>query len=55
MWMGTAFNCTSREISLFHSSYGTSGGMYGECDNIEGRSVKSISNRGSTVIGYVSQ
>ena len=30
VWMGTAFNCTSREISLFHSGYGTSEGVYGE-------------------------
>ena len=55
MWMGTAFNCTSREISLFHSGYGTSEGVYGKCDNIEGRSVKTISNKVSTVEGYVSQ
>ena len=56
VWMGTAFNCISHEISLFHSDYGTSKGAHGECDNIEGRSVKIIDNRGSSVIlGYVSQ
>ena len=58
VWTGSAFNCTSREISLFHSDYGsTAEGMaYGECGNIQGQSVKTINgNTTSSERGYVSQ
>ena len=56
VWTGSAFNCTNREISLFHSEYGNTEGAYGECGNIHGQSVKTInSNISSSVKGYVSQ
>ena len=58
VWTGSAFNCTNREISLFHSNYGsTAEGMaYGECGNIQGQSVKTINgNATSSERGYVSQ
>ena len=58
VWTGSAFNCTNREISLFHSEYGNIEGAYGECGNIRGQSliVKSInSNISFSVRGYVSQ
>ena len=40
VWQGSAFNCTSREISLFHSGYETTEGAYGECGDIVGRSFR---------------
>ena len=40
VWTGSAFNCTSREISLFHSQYESTEGVYGECEEIIGRSLK---------------
>ena len=40
MWQGSAFNCTSREISLFHNVYGFIEGAYGECGDIVGRSLR---------------
>lgn len=58
VWTGSAFNCTSREISLFHSDYGSTaeGTAYGECGNIWGQSVKTINgNVTSSERGYVSQ
>lgn len=53
VWTGSAFNCTNREISLFHSDYGSTGGAYGECSNIRGQSVNA--NVSSLVRVYVSQ
>ena len=56
VWTGSAFNCTNREISLFHSDYGNTEGVYGECGNIRGQSVNTInSNISSSVRGYVSR
>ena len=56
VWTGNAFTCTSREISLFHSHYGSSKGAYGECNDIQGKSVKIIKNNDSSSDrGYVSQ
>ena len=56
MWTGNAFTCTSREISLFHSDYGSPNGAYGVCSDIQGKSVKIIeSNVSSSDRGYVSQ
>ena len=57
-WTGNAFTCTSREISLFHSDYGSPNGAHGECSDIRGKSVKTIaieSNVSSSNRGYVSQ
>ena len=42
VWTGNAFTCTSHEISLFHSDYGSPNGAYGECSDIQGKSVKTI-------------
>ena len=44
VWTGSAFNCTSRQISLFHSRYGSTEGTYGECDDIVGQSVRVNAN-----------
>ena len=56
VWTGNAFTCTSREISLFHSDYGSPNGAYRECNDIQGKSVKIIeSNASSSDRGYVSQ
>ncbi len=58
VWIGNAFICANREISLFHSDYGSPEGAYGECGNIRGKSIKtidSIRNISSSVRGYVSQ
>ena len=58
VWTGSAFNCTSHEISLFHSDYGSTaeGTAYGECGNIWGQSVKTVNgNRTFSERGYVSQ
>ena len=35
VWRGSAFNCTSSEISLLHSAYAESSVLraYGECNN----------------------
>ena len=60
MWQGSAFNCTSHEISLFHVGYESTEGAYGECDGIVGQSVRSNvnttnGNNSSTVTPYVSQ
>ena len=40
VWTGSAFNCTSCEISLFHSQYESTEGIYGDCDDIVGKSLK---------------
>ena len=59
VWQGSAFNCTSGEISLFHDRYESDEGAFGDCNNgdIVGRSlrVNSIDNNNSTVMSYVSQ
>ena len=60
VWQGSAFNCTSGEISLFHDRYESDEGALGDCNNgdIVGRSlraVSSIDNNNSTVTSYVSQ
>ena len=58
VWTGNAFTCTSHEISLFHSDYGSPNGACGECSDIQGRSIKTIaieSNISSSDRGYVSQ
>ena len=56
VWTGNAFTCTNHEISLFHSDYGSPNGAYGECSNIQGKSIKIIeSNTSSSSRGYVSQ
>ena len=39
VWLGSAFNCTSHEISLFHSEYESTTGAYGDCADIVGQSV----------------
>ena len=40
MWRGSAFNCTSREINLFHSDYETTEGAHGECGDIVGQGLR---------------
>ena len=53
MWLGSAFNCTSHEISLFHSVYESTRGAYGECGDIVGQSLPVINNTNNRF--YVSQ
>ena len=58
VWQGSeVFNCTSREISLFHSDYEAIEGAYGECGDIVGHSVKTVTDdvNNSPSMGYVSQ
>ena len=56
VWIGNAFTCTSCEISLFHSDYGSPNGAYRECSDIQGKSVKTIeSNASSSNRSYISQ
>ena len=58
MWQGSdVFNCTSREISLFHSDYESTEGVHGECGDIVGQSVKTVTVdvNNSPIMGYVSQ
>ena len=56
VWTGNAFICTNRKINLFHSDYGSPNGAYGECSDIQGKSVKIIeSNDSSSDRGYISQ
>ena len=56
VWIGNAFTCTNREISLFHSDYRSPNGAYGECSDIHGKSVKIIENNAnSSDRSYVSQ
>ena len=50
MWAGSAFNCTSREITLFHGDYESTEGAYGECNEIVGRSINPTDSKTST--GY---
>ena len=33
VWRGTAFDCTSGEISLLHSAYEEDSAVYGDCNN----------------------
>ena len=33
VWTGTAFDCSSGEITLLHSSYGDDDGTFGVCNN----------------------
>ena len=40
MWTGSAFNCISHEITLFHNQYESAEGVYKDCDDIIGRSLK---------------
>lgn len=57
MWTGSAFNCTNREISLFHGDYGSTERVYGECDNVRGQILRTVKSANSSAaeIGYVSQ
>ena len=40
VWQGSAFNCTSREISLFHTDDATTEGAHGECGDIVGWNLR---------------
>ena len=53
MWLVSAFNCISHEISLFHSEYESTTGAYGDCADIVGQSVQVINNTYNRY--YVSQ
>ena len=56
VWQGSdVFNCTSREISLFHSDYETIEGAYGKCGEIVGQSVKTVTDDVTPSMGYVLQ
>ena len=55
VWQGSVFNCTSREISLFHNVYGSIEGAYGECGDIVGQSLISTTDDSNTTGYYVSQ
>ena len=55
MWQGSAFNCTSHEISLFHSDYGTTEGAYGECGDIVGQSLRVNINTTDSTGYFISQ
>ena len=57
VWQGSAFNCTSGEISLFHDRYESDGGDFGYCNNgdIVGRSLRAVSSSNFTMTSYVSQ
>ena len=58
VWQGSTFNCTSREISLFHSNYETTEGSYGECGDIVGQSLRvdvNTTNYNNSAGYYVSQ
>ena len=59
-WTGSAFNCTSQEISLFHIDYESTEGAYGDCGGIVGQSVRSDVNttngdNSTAITHYVSQ
>ena len=43
-WRGSVLNCISQEIALFHANYESTEGAYGECGDIVGQSVRSISD-----------
>lgn len=47
VWTGTlsVFNCTNREISLFHGDYESTEGAHGECGGITGQSIQIDANR----------
>jgi hypothetical protein len=54
VWRGSAFTCTSQEISLFHD---TTAGSHQECGDILGHSIRSdvdvhITNGNSTTVTY---
>ena len=53
VWLGSAFNCISREISLFHSNYESTRGAYGECGDIEGQGLRVVNDTNNQV--HVSQ
>ena len=58
VWMGSAFDCTSREISLFHNKYEAMEGISGTCGGIMGRSesvVNVTNDDNSTTYYYISQ
>ena len=44
VWRGSVFNCTSQEISLFHADYESTEGVYGQCGDTVGQSVRSDVN-----------
>ena len=44
VWEGTAFNCTSHEISLLHSTYEPNEGAYGDCGDITGKILRVNTN-----------
>ena len=44
VWRGSVLNCISQEIALFHADYESTEGAYGECGDIVGQSVRSISD-----------
>ena len=60
VWMGSAFNCTSLEIQLFHSDYESTEGAYGDCGDIVAHSVRTTINttnevNSTAVTHYTSQ
>ena len=60
VWMGSAFNCTSHEISLFHGQHESIIGIYGECGDIMGQSeyivnATNVDNSTITAPYYISQ
>ena len=42
VWQGSAFKCTSHEISLFHDDYASTQGTYGKCGDIVGWSLREV-------------
>ena len=60
VWMGSAFNCTSHDIQLFHSDYQSTEGAHGDCGDIVGHSVRTNIHttngvNSTAVIHYTSQ